>query len=127
MAHPGREFTAIERSLLEFLVDGDWDGRKAALAQIGAGRHGGAWGPNDPSFHIVVPTSAPRLDVSDGILAVSDRIVLDQAGRAAVGGVMLWVKHGRIDDFEYYRFDSQPATLPTTSRVVPWEDPRSVG
>jgi hypothetical protein len=117
----------MEQALLEFLVRGEWRGEKTARSQISSGRHGGEWGPGDPSFRVIVPAGAPRLEVSDGILPVSDRIVLDEDGSTAVGGVMLWVKDGRIDEFEYYRFDSEPATLPPTNRVTTWDDPRSIG
>lgn len=126
MAETDRRFTPVERALLEFLIDGTWDGVETARAQISRGRHGGEWGPGDPSFHIVVPDTAPRLRVSDGILSVTDRVVLDDLRSVAIGGVMLWVKDGLIGDLEYYRFDDGPATLPTTDLVTPWDDPRSI-
>lgn len=48
MAETDREFTPMERELLEYLVSGAWEGEDVARAQIDSGRHGGVWGPGDP-------------------------------------------------------------------------------
>ena len=118
-----RELTPGERAVLEHLTDGDFEGSVAARAQISTARHAGEWSPGDPSFHILTDGTCPRLDVEDGILRFSDLPVLTENG-SPCGGVMLWVRDGRIDDFEYYWYDEADRSLPTTDQITTWEDPR---
>ena len=40
---------------------------------------------------------------------------------------MLWVRHGRIDDFEYYWFDDADRVLPSLDQITTWDDPRLIG
>ncbi|MBM7831187.1 hypothetical protein JOE59_001892 [Agromyces cerinus] len=121
-----RDLTPEERAILEHLTDGDFEGSAAARTQISTARHAGQWSPGDPSFHILTDGVCPRMDVEDGIFLPSDRPVLTESG-SPNGGVMLWVRNGRIDDFEYYCYDEVDRRLPTIDQITTWEDPRVLG
>jgi hypothetical protein len=121
-----RELTPHELAILELLTSGDYESSWAARAQIRTARHGGNWSHADPSFHIVIDEIGPLMQVADGILPSSDRPVLGADGSAG-GGVMLWVRHGRIDDFEYYWYDEADRVLPSLDQITTWDDPRLIG
>ena len=40
---------------------------------------------------------------------------------------MLWVLDGRIDDFEYYRYNEADRILPSLDQITTWDDPRLIG
>ncbi|MFE6255904.1 hypothetical protein [Agromyces sp. NPDC057865] len=99
-----RELTPHERTILELLTSGNYEGSETTQAQIRTAQHAGNCSLNDPSFHIRLDEECPLMPVTDGILLSSDRPVLGEDG-AAGGGVMLGVLDGRIDDFVYYRYN----------------------
>ena len=121
-----RELTPDERAILDHLTAGDFDGSVAARAQVSTARHAGNWSPGDPSFRILTDEACPRIGVEDGILLPSDLPVLTETGSPR-GGVMLWVRDGRIDDFEYYGYDEGDRRLPTIEHITTWDDPRLLG
>ena len=58
-----RDLTDHERSVLEFLLKGDWDGASALREQLASAKHAGNWSASSASFTVLVDENAPRAAV----------------------------------------------------------------
>ena len=106
-----RDLTPQERTFLESLLVGRWDGAEEARAQLETAKYWKPWFEGSPSFDLRIDPHGPLIPLPDGILAPSERVVNE--GGAAVGGVMLWLSGGRMSALEYYWTSEQmPASLP---------------
>jgi hypothetical protein len=106
----------MERALLEYLLDGDWDGADVARQQLVSARYAGAWFDGSQSFDIDVAPDVTLLAEPDGILDATDRMVFE--GETQTGGVMIWARDGRLDSLEYYWVTAEmPTRLPNLSQT----------
>src|SRR6187402_832830 len=55
-----RDLTGHEREVLEFLLQGEWDGAAALREQLSTAKHAGSWSPAEASFSIAVDENLPR-------------------------------------------------------------------
>ena len=95
-----RDLSSHEREVLEFLLQGEWDGASALRAQLSTATH--AWSTDEatPSFAVAVTEDAPRakadlarapkldglyLKVEDGVLVglQCDRSILPRVDELA--------------------------------------------
>ena len=113
-----RPFTPEERAVLAELAK---TGPAELAAQLDVAEYGEPWFSGSQSFNIVVPDSAPAVDLPDGIITTTDRLV--RQGGEPTGGVMLWLKDGRVASYEYYwHTDAMPARQPIPEEIVDWEN-----
>lgn len=118
MTTPPRAFTPAEREFLSFLLRGDWPQAEQARAQLASASHSGWWFDGSQSFDIAVDSDLPLVQLPDGILAATDRMVYDDGD--CIGGVMLRLTGGRISSLEYYWMtDEPPSQLPTPEMTRP--------
>lgn len=92
-----RPSTLAERAVLVELSRG---GPLELARQLDSAEYGEARFPGSQSFSIVVPDSAPNLPLPDGIIPTADRAVTRYD--RDIGGVMLWLKGGRVTACEYH-------------------------
>ena len=58
-----RDLSSHEREVLEFLLQGEWDGAPALREQLSSAKHAGSWSAATASFSVAVDESAPRAKV----------------------------------------------------------------
>lgn len=113
-----RPFAPEERAVLEELAK---SGPTQLAAQLSVAEYDEPWFEGAQSFSIVVPDSAPMVDLADGIIETTDRVV--RQGGQQTGGVMLWLKDGRVVSYEYYwHTDTMPDRQPTADEIIDWEN-----
>ena len=68
-----------------------------------------------------IPADCPQSDLPDGpYQGPRDgvRIGVHDGARGDIGGVLLWIKDGRLDAFEYFWYtDDPPSELPRTEQL----------
>jgi hypothetical protein len=55
-----RDLSSHERDVLEFLLQGEWDGAAVLREQLSSAKHAGSWSTSTASFAITVDEGAPR-------------------------------------------------------------------
>ena len=55
-----RDLSSHERDVLEFLLQGEWDGAAILREQLATAKHAGSWSPAEASFSIAVDENMPR-------------------------------------------------------------------
>ena len=109
-----RPFSTAERAVLQELAKA---GPPQLAAQLDVAQYDGPAFEGSQSFGIVVPDSAPRIDLADGIIETTERQV--RHGDEPTGGVMLWLKEGRVCAYEYYwHTDEMPDCQPRPDQIV---------
>lgn len=58
-----RDLSTHEREVLEFLLQGEWDGAAALREQLSSAKHAGSWSASPASFSVMVDENAPRAAV----------------------------------------------------------------
>ena len=58
-----RDLSSHEREVLEFLLQGEWDGASALREQLSSAKHAGSWSASPASFSVLVDENAPRAAV----------------------------------------------------------------
>jgi hypothetical protein len=58
-----RDLSSHEREVLEFLLQGEWDGASALREQLASAKHAGTWSASTASFTVLVDENAPRAAV----------------------------------------------------------------
>ncbi len=58
-----RDLSSHEREVLEFLLQGEWDGASALREQLSSAKHAGSWSASTASFSLQVDENAPRAAV----------------------------------------------------------------
>ncbi len=58
-----RDLSSHEREVLEFLLQGEWDGAAALREQLASAKHAGSWSASTASFSVTVDENAPRAAV----------------------------------------------------------------
>ena len=58
-----RDLSSHEREVLEFLLQGEWDGAAVLREQLASAKHAGSYSADAASFSIAVDESAPRASV----------------------------------------------------------------
>ncbi|GAB3808279.1 hypothetical protein GCM10028798_33960 [Humibacter antri] len=119
-----RDLTLEERALLGKLLEGEWPGATQARAQLLTSRRILAT-RLDLDFDIQVDTTLEPIAAPDGILKSTDQFVYRDG--ACIGGVMIWIKHGRLASFEYYSLsDLEYDRLPLPAEIRhEWGTPMS--
>jgi hypothetical protein len=110
MANPGRSLDADEQAVLRFLLEADVPGATELREQVAATRVVGACKCGCPTVDLGTPTSAAPAPLADGPYPVEAEVVSDDG--EPVGGVLLFVKDGRLDGLELYSYDRTPSTWP---------------
>lgn len=117
----GRELTADEHDLVEWLLRKDGPGIAQLRAQVPLTRALGTWAPGSASLNLTVSAEAVPAPVRDGPLP-SRVWAYDQDGHAT-GTVLLWVQDGVLEAVEYgWVTDALPARLPTVAQVRDLDD-----
>lgn len=110
-----RDFTDDERVLLRFLTVGENPTALLARSQIETARFADYWGEGDQSFNIESAPGVVCLPVEDGIYHPSDKYFTLSSGEQ--GGLMLWVKSGKIDALEVYWWAESIPRLPLPNEI----------
>jgi hypothetical protein len=110
MTAPGRSLDADEQAVLRFLLEDEVPGAAQLRAQVTATRVVGACECGCPTVDLETPASAAPAPLADGPYAVEAEVVTDDGEPA--GGVLLFVKDGRLDRLEYYSYDRAPSAWP---------------
>jgi hypothetical protein len=78
-----RDLSSHERSVIEFLLQGDWSGAEELRSQLDSAKHAGSWSDSTASFDLAVDHSAPKAPagmpgrrVGDLYLAVEDGVLV---------------------------------------------------
>ena len=58
-----RDLSSHEREVLEFLLQGEWDGASVLREQLASAKHAGSWSASTASFSLFVDENAPRAAV----------------------------------------------------------------
>jgi hypothetical protein len=58
-----RDLSSHEREVLEFLLQGEWDGASVLREQLSSAKHAGSWSASTASFSLFVDENAPRAAV----------------------------------------------------------------
>ena len=114
-----RDLTTQERSILEFLLAGEWDGAAALREQLASAKHAGSWSAATASFDIAVASDAPRATLADDS---APECVVSSEGGLAVGELFLRVENGVLIGLESSTFDGDPTALPPVEHLVSHAD-----
>jgi hypothetical protein len=110
MTDPGRSLDADEQAVLRLLLEAEVPGAAQLREQVAATRGVGACECGCPTVDLETPTSAATAPLADGPYPVEAEVVTDDGEPA--GGVLLFVKDGRLDRLEYYSYDRTPSAWP---------------
>ena len=58
-----RDLSSHEREVLEFLLQGEWDGASVLREQLASAKHAESWSASSASFSVFVDENAPRASV----------------------------------------------------------------
>jgi hypothetical protein len=84
-----RDLSAHERDVLEFLLQGEWDGAAILRQQLASAKHAGSYSDYSASFSIAVDEGAPRAK------AISDAPKLDDLYLKVDDGVLVGLECSR--------------------------------
>ena len=113
-----RALTSHEREVLEFLLQGEWDGSAALRSQLSTARFGGRWSADSASFDLVVDPSAPRAELGED--AAAECVVSGDSGLAE-GELFLRVEDGVLVGLECSLFTDE-AALPPVGKLLSHAD-----
>ncbi|MFD2091326.1 hypothetical protein [Blastococcus deserti] len=111
-----RPLTRTERSLLDSLLHHDFDGVEALRAQVPHATASTGCECGCMTIDLHVPASLPASPARNPVPV--EGTVLDRDGEP-IGGLVLFVEHGRLAGLEVHSFD-EPLPLPAPERVR-WE------
>lgn len=80
-----RDLSSHEREVLEFLLQGEWDGAAALREQLASAKHAGSLADSTASFSILVDESAPRAAVDAATAPQLDDLYLKVADGVLIG------------------------------------------
>ena len=80
-----RDLSSHEREVLEFLLQGEWDGASVLREQLSSAKHAGSWSATSASFSVVVDENAPRAAVDLAKAPMIEDIVLKVEDGVLVG------------------------------------------
>jgi hypothetical protein len=95
-----RDLSSHEREVLEFLLQGEWDGAAVLREQLTSAKHAGSWSASTASFSLFVDENAPRAAV-------------DMAKAPKLDDLYLKVEDGVLVGLECTR-----STLPSVDELV---------
>ena len=133
MAHDGavradspsvrRPLTTTERALLDALLDHDFDGAAELRAQVRRATASTGCECGCLTIDLHVPDDVPVSSAS-GTAPVEGTVV--DAGGAPIGGVWLFVEHGRLAGLEVHSLDEPlPMTAPERISWEAWDAPEA--
>jgi hypothetical protein len=112
----GRPLTRTERSLLDSLLDREFDGVAELRVQVEHSTASTGCDCGCGMIELHVPASLP---VSSAVSPVPVEGAVVDASGTPIGGILLFVEHGRLAGLEVYSYD-EPLPLPVADRVR-WE------
>jgi hypothetical protein len=115
-----RPLTTTERALLDALLDHDFDGAAELRAQVRRATASTGCECGCVTIDLHVPDDVPVSSAS-GTAPVEGTVV--DAGGAPIGGVWLFVEHGRLAGLEVHSLDEAPSAVPPPERVSWDTDP----
>ena len=114
-----RPLTSTERALLDALLDHEFDGVAELRAQARRATASTGCECGCVTIDLFVPEDAP-VSTAPCPLPVEGTVV-DAAGEP-IGGVLLFVEHGRLAGLEVHSID-EPLSFPALWRMSPGPDP----
>jgi hypothetical protein len=110
MSFPARSLAADEQAVLHFLLEVDVPGAAELREQAVGARVVAACECGCPTVDLQVPVFAPEAPLPDGPYSIEAEVGSDREQPG--GGIMLFIKGGRLARLEYYFYDSVPGAWP---------------